>query len=229
MYMIASTPRSGSTFLGDALTDAGSFGAPFEYLHKRNRYRWTARFGSDDMSTLLGQIIAHRTSANGIFGLKAHWNQFAPHADLRLFEPHGGLERVVFIYRRDLAAQAISFLRAVQTWQWESGATPAGRARYQYDGIVHYAKEIRRQNQHWSDYFGSGFDLPLLRIVYEDMVADHEAGLRSVAEFIGGVGATLQVPKRLQRQSGSETAAWRQTFLQDLRDEDRWIAGPQSW
>ena len=50
-----------------------------------NMPSWTARFGTDDIPTLLGHMVALRTSPNGPVGLKAHWSQFRPYADLALF------------------------------------------------------------------------------------------------------------------------------------------------
>jgi len=39
-YLIASTPRCGSHFLGHALIESGHFGVPLEYLHRGNLDHW---------------------------------------------------------------------------------------------------------------------------------------------------------------------------------------------
>ena len=76
-YVICSTPRSGSTLLCRGLWDTGRAGAPHEYFHENKHMpqiisRWKPRSFNDYLSNLL----RFRTSSNGVFGFKAHFDQF---------------------------------------------------------------------------------------------------------------------------------------------------------
>lgn len=230
VYMIASSPRCGSYFLGHALAEAGGFGQPLEYLNKGNMPNWKARFATEDMPTLMARMIACRTSPNGVFGVKAHWNQFSPYAEGALFAPFGGVGRIVHIYRRDLLGQAISFLRAAQTGEYLSGAPNQGRERYSYEGIVSRARNLRNQNAGWAAFFRDQYPGPVLRIVYEDLIADQPAGFARVAEFLGGGDrAQPRAAERIRRQSDGASREWRSRFLAELREADRWVTEPQAW
>ena len=60
-YIVCSTPRSGSSLLCRALASMGIAGTPTEYFNPVTRASLTAR--------------SRRTSANGVFGTKLHWEQ----------------------------------------------------------------------------------------------------------------------------------------------------------
>jgi LPS sulfotransferase NodH len=144
--LIASTPRCGSHYLGHMLGATGQCGVPLEYLNKRNRKYWARRFGTDRMDDLFPTIVQHRTSENGTFTLKAHWKQFHPFINGLDSLTHGpGIEKTIWIMRRDQLAQAISKVIATQTGVWISGAMPTGKARYDFDAIVDSAEANRHK------------------------------------------------------------------------------------
>lgn len=230
MYLIASTPRCGSHFLGHALGKTGAYGVPMEYLNPGSFPFWKKRFGRLDMPGLIETLVPLRTSPNGRFGLKAHWNQFEPHADRSLFAPHGGIERAIFLYRRDLLAQAISLLRAAQTRQYISGSQEQGSEKYMYDRIIRRAEGLRAQNLAWQAYFRDSFDKPVLTVVYEHLVADQPAEFARIARFFDGEAATVpSASERTRRQSDTVSGDWRERFLAEMRDEHRWIVEPQQF
>lgn len=132
-YLIASTPRCGSHFLGHGLMQLGVFGVPLEYLNGGNLRGWKIKFGlNKDLPELLMDIISRRTSPSGWFGIKAHWSQFSPHLRKGNLSAINPIERILFIYRRDLLGQAISYLKAQQTGIWISGAPRKGTENYDF-------------------------------------------------------------------------------------------------
>jgi LPS sulfotransferase NodH len=230
LYLIATTPRCGSHYLGHAITECRSFGVPLEYLKKQNQAEWHRRFGTTGDLALFRQLLHHRSGPAGWFGLKAHWFQFAPYEGRPLLPSLGGLDRALWVWRRDLLAQAISYVLAEQTGQWISGAPPTGAASYDYATIVEKAERVREGNAAWQAFFSDRFDGPLLPIAYEDLIAAPERILEDVANFLDPTTAARPVPShRTRKQSGTASATWRQRFLADLRDEDRWILDAQSW
>jgi LPS sulfotransferase NodH len=82
-YIIASTPRCGSTFLSTVLWQTGVLGAPSEYwnYHKRAAVktigmRMMERLEAFSRADYLTKLLACRTSRNGVFGVKVHYNDF---------------------------------------------------------------------------------------------------------------------------------------------------------
>ena len=77
VYLIASTPRSGSHYISHLLFATKYLGAPLEYLSAANFRRWSQIAGSEDPARVLEEIMARRTSPNGWFGVQTHWYQFS--------------------------------------------------------------------------------------------------------------------------------------------------------
>jgi LPS sulfotransferase NodH len=103
-YLIATTARCGSHFVGHALWQTGHFGVPLEYLNRGNLPAWHARFRTPTIGGVFRGLARHRTSSSGWFGLKAHWSQNRPYHGHRLFRIIGGIDRALFVLRRDLLA-----------------------------------------------------------------------------------------------------------------------------
>lgn len=226
-YLIASTPRCGSHFLGHALSAMGGFGVPLEYLNKGNFSGWKMRFGDLRVRGLLREIVRHRTSPNECFGIKAHWSQFRPFLGTGKLAPLGTIGHVIHIYRRDLLGQAISFEKANQTGQWISGAPAQGEAVYNYRKIVKVAENLRAQNRAWGAYLAKDYDGAVFRIDYKDLISTPEHNLAQIRDFLApNSDAVPQVSKRTENQSDGVSVDWRARFLEDLRPEHAWIKDP---
>lgn len=228
-YLIATTPRCGSHLLGHALATTGHFGVPLEYLNGMNVKAWRRRFGVKNDRAVFAAIVRHRTSASGWFGVKAHWSQFAKRRD-RFPAPLGPICKTLFIYRRDLLGQAVSFLRAQQTGQWISGAPARGEARFDYDGIVDCAASVRRQNARWNAFFAELEAVPVQRVVYEDLIDMPAQTLETVARFLDpDCPVVPSVSDRTQRQSDGLSGDWRKHFLARMQPDHDWILASQRW
>jgi LPS sulfotransferase NodH len=226
--LIASTPRCGSHFLGHMLGETGQCGVPLEYLNGKNRVYWARRFGTDRIETLFPEIVRHRTSANGTFTMKAHWNHFQPHVgSIEQLTGGLGIEKTIWLSRRNQLSQAISFTIARQTGVWISGAVPNGNAKFNYGGIVRSAEKIRNANLCWRKYIAA---LPAGRsmtLVYEDLLSD--ASIRIDLTRFLDLGASLQPSDRTRPQGDAINAEWRERFLEKVTDEDRWILERPAW
>jgi len=223
--LIASTPRCGSHFLGHMLGATGQCGVPLEYLNKLNKKYWALRFGTDRMDDLFPRIVQHRTSENGTFTLKAHWKQFHPFIDKLDSLTRGlGVEKTIWILRRDQLAQAISKVIAAQTGVWISGATPTGTPRYDYDAIVRSAEANRRSNLYWRAHLAPFSKADCLTLIYEDIVSDATI-LDEVSVFLD-LDAQLRPAPRTRKQGDMTNSEWRDRFMREIRDRDRWILEP---
>lgn len=120
-YLICSTGRSGSNLLCDLLEQTGLAGVPMEYLNGNYIEAWRRRESSEtlDADAYLAGLERVRTSANGVFGVKAH----AHHIDGRIGDPavfFTRFDRLIFLEREDKLAQAVSLFRAAVTRAWTS-------------------------------------------------------------------------------------------------------------
>jgi LPS sulfotransferase NodH len=126
--IICAAPRTGSTELGRLLTAAG-LGIPHEYFNPRwaphLAGRWSLSESPLEPKHLGGYIEAlrRRRARNDLFAFKLQYWQFE--ASLR--NEHGEAlfrdAHVAYLFRPDIAAQLMSFRRAMATGQWDFSAT----------------------------------------------------------------------------------------------------------
>lgn len=230
IYLIASTPRSGSHFLGHALMETTYFGVPLEYLNSRNLLAWRERFGVWPVDELFQCLFKCRTSQSGWFGMKAHWHQYEQYKEKINVLIGGEFEKILFIYRRDLLSQAISYDIAAQTNQWISQSRQQRPAVFNYERIVEKAEMILEENRSWQYWLNQKDSAKCTHVVYEDLIKDTQCYLLEKARFIDP-----EFPDRIEpsgmtkRQSGTLSKEWRVRVFDMLRPEHSWILEPQSW
>lgn len=223
-YVIASSPRVGSTLLCDLLGRTARLGVPTEYFNPSRMGPLARRFGllSADgrvpVGPYLSALFRHRTGPSGFFGLKLQWRQgvdcwHAPELQRLLRN-----SRFLWIRRDDVLGQAISFAIARTTNQWHDRQGAAdGRKPAEFSArAVHDALQyILWENWGWSQFFKANGIVPLA-FTYEALVADvnglcqricRHVGLDAPPEFDLGNAAT-------GRLADERNAAWRRQFVE---------------
>jgi len=125
-YIIATTVRTGSYLLCEALDYTNVAGRPSETLNLELRPSYSREWGLPSDASLAEYVRALRkqgTSPNGVFGIKIHGHHIDPLAKEWCFlgPAHEVLQelfpgaRYIYLHRRDRRAQAISFYRATMT------------------------------------------------------------------------------------------------------------------
>lgn len=229
-YLIATTPRCGSHFLGHALHASGAFGFPLEYVNQMNLDIWQARFQTKTDIATIQALFRVRTSPSGWFGLKAHWTQWSRFEDVSFFENLGGFEKAIWIYRRDLLAQSISRSVAEQTGQWISGAKRRRDPVYDAKRIIRNGKYIRRQNEAWQAFLTERFDAPVHVVEYEDLLADQTSSFEAIGRFLDpDLGIAPIPPKKTKKQADGVSREWYERFRSEAEPAQEWIFEPQSF
>ena len=236
-YIVAATPRTGSTLLCQALADRG-VGVPMEYLNAMQIRDWEARtapavwvrwthralrgpavhaagrgwWSDQRLAGYLARIRARRTTADGWFGLKIH------HHHLQAWFVRPGRDigavlaprRWLWIRRRDRIAQAVSWFRALRSGRWASWQRPGRPVRYSHRAIARRLAAIEAAEAGWVRFFTRGSVVPEV-LYYEDLVA---AWPRTLARAYTALGAPPQpAPRpRLERLADRRSAAWVQRF-----------------
>lgn len=236
-YVIASTPRTGSTLLCRLLWETGLVGAPAEYCNPMQVRDWCLRTGSwreraaarlwrgpllplagrgwgpGRRAAHLAAVQERRTGPGGHFGLKIH----AHHAR-RWLGPH--LERVpellgaprwVRIRRADLDGQAISWVRALQSGRWTATQREAVRPRFDRRALELAADRIRHHEAWWDARLAPRV---VLELDYAELIAAPEPTVRRALDWLGVADASRVAigPMPLARQADALSAAWRRRW-----------------
>lgn len=231
-YCILSSPRTGSTLLARALYETGLAGDPLEYLNPRTIEAWRRSRGRPPaINDYLADMIARRTSPNGVFGIKAHFRQIVailPAA--RGPERHEavagflrGYDRIILVQRGDRLGQSISYFRALATEVWSSedeafyGAKGINASKVpDFDGAAItniLSTNLRSEIQARKAAKESG--IPFIEVTYEALVDRYEQTIRQALAFLGVVDASAFVPKPpTSKLADAENARFRQAYLE---------------
>ena len=202
--LICTTPRSGSYLLSRLLTDVG-IGVPHEYLNPINVRPIRSRVptlspGSQVDSDYLGWLDQYRTTANGVFAAKVHFNQLESNLHVVPRWVIGPVPPVVvYLRRRGLSAQTHSLLRSAQTGVWDSSGTattapPSGVASFGFDDVDRLSYLLVYWNAMWQ-YTFEAWNVDPVEVVYEDLVRDQARTVQTIASRLG-VSAASPVPER---------------------------------
>ena len=219
-YIVASSPRSGSTYLCRLLGQSGLLGTPSEVLNPGfDLQAFKNRFKASSPADYIAELIARRTAKSGVFGLKAHFENFEGFlkeypALLDVLSP----VTYIYINRRDRVAQAVSMARALQTNQWSSQAQEGKKPelRYNRELIANSMKEVELQDAGWLNWFKAKNITPF-RLTYEDLLADPAGTVQSVVEYLGVQNAErdeVKVPP-VEKQSDDTNQEWIERFRRE--------------
>jgi LPS sulfotransferase NodH len=220
-YLLASVPRSGSTYVSHLLWQTGCLGAPLEYCN----FEPSGPYGRAAHSTVEQQrlwraALMQRTSPNGVFGLKGFPGQLQELQDgnpillaevMRTVIPSRERGRVVLLRRRDRTAHAISYARATLSGIWRAEQERGGRAEPEYSRIAveRAGRMIEVQEQAWRAMLAD-LKIAPLELWYEDTLADPAATIDAVADYLGveiDPAAAVKVPP-IERQSQRGARDW---------------------
>lgn len=237
-YVIASSPRTGSTLLARLLWDTGLVGAPKEYLNPMQIRDWGLRMGHPpsrwamaalrghavglaalpplcpDPQQHLSQVIAHRTGPRGHFGLKLHYHHFEQHCPKGIAPLLGAEPRWIHITRQDRLAQAISWDRALQSGQWAAHQTGLRMPeRYSRKRIQSALDRIEQQEAGWQAALAGR---SVLKLSYEQLVQDKLGTLQACLAWLSVDADSVALPSDgLRKQSDGVSAEWKRRFQRD--------------
>ncbi|HHJ16200.1 MAG TPA: hypothetical protein ENJ80_05825 [Gammaproteobacteria bacterium] len=222
-YLIASTPRTGSTLLADLLWSTGKAGAPLEYLHDKHSLDYRDRWGFSSIEEYARMLLRFRTSGNGVFGMKAHYHQLNNFGlDFNSLEKLFHSPKYLFVQRNDKLRQAISYVKAMQTRQWAaSEGEVVHKGRYDYNEICNAVRLLAVEAESWKTYFSNNGISPLV-IEYETFVKDAGKGLDAVCQYIGITRDSEPLDETASmKMANAETEEWVDRFLAERSGNHR--------
>jgi LPS sulfotransferase NodH len=240
-YIIASSPRTGSSLLAEALIATKRAGNPDEFFDilPDNERHWADRYKIAPGADYVDHLIRASRTPNGVFGFKLHWHQI-PALRRRLAEsrPPAALPdertvmdllrarfpdlRFLWLYRRNRVAQAISYYRASQSKIWRvwnddraADRRPMKPLEYDRAGIEHYLRMVNKQEDGWRRFF-TEHGIPALVLVYEDFIETYDDTVHSALNFLGLRSPGIALPgPALRQMADAESQAWEQRFRTD--------------
>lgn len=224
-YLVASTPRAGGAYLCAQLWKTGALGAPSEYLAYpggRLGGKLAKRLQPSSHADYLAKVIAHRTSGNGVFGVRALFKDFQQTL-LRVPETLSLLSPLSYIYveRRDRLAHAVDLARAMQANRRVSvRGQRAAPLRYDRDLISRCLGLLERERLGWTRWFESRGVEPLV-VTYEDVVADKAGVVRRVLAFLDvqeGEAEKVRHPTKLKPRASRVRERWAARFEREVRE-----------
>jgi LPS sulfotransferase NodH len=195
--MLAITPRTGSTHFCVALHQAGQSVEPTEIFNPRGPA--AAERDRRGVASFAAYIASFARDPDTAFIFKTSWHDAAPIAPfLRSLFPD---LRVVFIDRKNIAAQAVSLFRAevLNLWHRRPGQAaslpPNGEDKFDLQRICAILANLEAEKRLWESFFAAQGILPL-RLRYEDFETDVNIALRSLIP-------ALNLPLRTDLPSGA--------------------------
>lgn len=216
-YVIASTPRSGSTLLGKLLWETKRAGAPHEYFHDKHSKDYLERWKINSLEEYVQHLHRYRSSENGIFGIKLHFHQLqnfnlAPLELNRIFD----YPQFVFIKRRNKILQAISFAKALQTKQW---ALCVGEqlkiANYDFNQIDQALRQLEAEEEKWEAFLNANI-IDYKTVYYEDFIEDIQGSLKDVMNYLEIQDVEMiSVKPSIVKMADEKTMEWLDRFLKE--------------
>lgn len=237
-YVIATTPRTGSTLLCRALWATERVGAPKEYLNPTQLRDWAMRSSSRraQLATLplrgplvglvarvpwtdaallahLGRVRSARTGPTGWFGIKLHYHHKERWLRDRPVQDLLGPVTWIRLRREDRLDQAISWVRARRTGRWTADSTRWAPDVYDGRAIRRALDEIDAAERAWDRMIG---DQPALSLVFEQVVGDLDGAIGAVLAHLGEPPVGRPIEPSLRRQSDATSRLWRERFLGEI-------------
>jgi trehalose 2-sulfotransferase len=220
--VICCLPRTGSSLLGHMLYETGAVGWPGEWFWREDVERnWTA-WGVSSWSDYVARVLEAGTGPTGVFCTKLMWGYLHDAlfelrrlsrmygeddlAVLRAFFPEASF---VWVRRKDVVAQAVSWAKAAQTGQWASFQPVQAEPAFDFDQIDALYNLARVHDGAWARWFAAHGIAPL-RVVYEELAADPADVVEGVIARLGLERSPVEgrAPMELARQADAVNRDW---------------------
>ncbi len=225
-YVLATSPRCGSNFLQRALWRTGYAGAPEEYFTisyiSDFSQRWPKILSATgpDLDKYTDLLFAHRTSPNGVFGIKVHGRQLTESYFSRFdWRRRLNTPLVIQLKRQDKVAQAVSLCIAEMTGIWildgewlPDTMNEYAEPVYDRDNIMRCYQEILHQELLWENHFL--LNGPPARVLfYEDIVRSYESTMKSLLTLVSPNSFYADIPSPgIRKQASSRNEDWAERF-----------------
>ena len=190
-YIIAMTPRSGSSHLCDVMKNTKLLGSPGEFLPAEFIPKILIKAPAKNADDYLVNVLKVLQSLNGVAGVKTSWFQFQQFCNA--LKNKGAVRSFKYIYlvRRDVAAQAVSLYKATESSFFHTNINHSDdvinknrQLDYDYEKIDKWYTHIISQEEGWQKFFLINNIFPL-SITYEDIESDVSGVVKRISAYLG--------------------------------------------
>lgn len=206
-------------------------GRPEEYFWGGDRAFWSERWKTSSDTEFVERALQEGTTENGVFGARVMWTYLADVVEmLRATRVHGATRHealaailpnlhCIFLTRRDIVAQAVSWAKAIQSNEWFEGdeRTTHTEPRYDPELIEQLIQEIARGNESWTDFFSEASVGPH-HAIFEDLVADPDGATRAVLTFLGLQSPSAPIVPTTAPQTDATNRDWIRRYQAERRN-----------
>lgn len=219
-YIIASTPRSGSTLLGEVLKQTNLAGSPHEFLHDKHSKDYIQRWHTSNIQEYIQSLKSYRSTNNKIFGAKIHYHQLSnfniKNSELNTLFNN---PKYIFIRRKDKLDQAISLSKALQSRQWAiSEGEKLSDSEYSYNQIKNSLIRLDEEEKEWKTFFIKN-NIKYFEIYYEDFIKDMNQYLKDILSFLDIDYTTIEkINPPIKKMRNKESKQWKERFLKEDKE-----------
>lgn len=186
-YAVCSTPRSGGNFLDSLLRERG-LGNPNEWLNPDHIAKdWNPEKLSVPKDWHQQKFYLPDLWETDILGIRMHWthrDECPCIADFDEAFPSDEQVTWIHLFRRDLLAQANSYLTALTTGEWSKPNQPYLEDIPEWK-IFLQARKFKRQNDDWRNWFWTN-NITQISVAMETLVKSPELVTDRLEEVIRG-------------------------------------------
>jgi len=166
----------------------------------------------------IAELRKRRSSANGVFGMKAHFHQLSPFLDDPAITQFIRGAKLIRMRRRDLVSQAISYYVATSTGLWSVADTTAEEANEPAfnRGQIEAALDTIRSEEAGHQMLIHDYGLSAFDVWYEDLIADPDSICKGACRCVGvECDHRFDIAQAgLKRLATARNAEWKQRFTQ---------------
>lgn len=220
-YIIALTPRSGSTYLCNMIMKTKRLGIPEEMLGQISLPGRMKNIPGRTPEEYIRNVIRVKRTANDVSGLKASWFQFQNFMEAMHDRSYLTDFKYIYLTRRDLAAQAVSLYKATASTIFHTHKQPSEEQlrlldalEYDYEAIKNWYDHIVAQEKGWQRYFYHKRIFPLC-LTHEDIEHDLHGVLKRIATYVSVNPANITIPEEpsvFKKVSDSRNIEWSRRF-----------------
>ena len=220
-YIIAITPRSGSSYLSNMLAKTGRFGSPPEPLGEKAVARLIRQIPARTPDEYVKNIIQIKKSKNGVSGLKASWFQFRNFMDAMTDASYFDNFKFIYLTRQNLDEQAVSLYKATASSVFhtdkshsEDALNKLANLDYDFAEIDYWQRHIVAQEQGWQQYFAEK-NINALAITYEEIEQDILQVMRRIAVHVHVNPDAVMLPETasaFRKISDNRNSEWAARF-----------------
>jgi LPS sulfotransferase NodH len=216
-YLILSSPRSGTSWLGSLGNSTGVMGTSGEWIAP---YILEKSIASYQPVELLATVLGKASTENGCFAVKifpSHLKEIYSTIGADFIQDCASKHdvKIIVLNRRDRLGQAISYVRGLQTNQWAVGSVKKGDEVYDFEAI-RKAYFLGAENENFWETYLELHEMDHETYVYEDLVEDSTPCLVSIAQHLEvDVPEVWESHYRIQRDA--KTEEWRERFKKDVK------------